>query len=421
MKLFKILFIFTLIFLSYSTAYGQTIDELKNKINEKGNNIKALEEEIKKYQGQIESLGKEADSLKNTLASLDLTKKKLEADLSITENRISSTNLEIQELSLQIDDKNVRIGDGRRVISQSLGAISRSESNSIFETILGAKSFGELWEETDNLNALQSSVRNRISELKDIKVSLEENKVKTEAKKAELLSLEKDLVNQKKIVAENTVEKNNLLKSTKNTESNYKKILASKKAQKEAFEREMLEYESALRIAIDPSLIPHTGSGILAWPLLNIRITQYFGNTPFSTKNPQIYNGKGHTGVDFAASVGTPIKASLSGTVTGVANTDLVPGCYSYGKWIMIEHINGLSTLYAHLSLQTVAKGDKVSTGQIIGYSGNTGYTTGPHLHYGVYATQGVQITTFVNSKNCKGATVPVADLKAYLNPLSYL
>jgi murein DD-endopeptidase MepM/ murein hydrolase activator NlpD len=107
--------------------------------------------------------------------------------------------------------------------------------------------------------------------------------------------------------------------------------------------------------------------------------------------------------------------------VVGVSNTDLVPGCYSFGKWVMVKHPNGLSTLYAHLSLQTVSVGQKVGTGELIGYSGNTGYTTGPHLHFGVYATQGVQITLFKNSLHCKGATIPLATLDAYLNPLSYL
>jgi murein DD-endopeptidase MepM/ murein hydrolase activator NlpD len=150
-------------------------------------------------------------------------------------------------------------------------------------------------------------------------------------------------------------------------------------------------------------------------------ITQYFGNTEFATKNAQIYNGKGHTGVDFGASVGTPVKAAMDGIVTGVGNTDLVRTCYSYGKWIFIKHPNGLSTLYAHLSNQTVQDGQTVSTGQTIGYSGNTGYSTGPHLHFGVYATQGVRVTSFDNSINCKGVVLPLADPKAYLNPLSFL
>ena len=102
-------------------------------------------------------------------------------------------------------------------------------------------------------------------------------------------------------------------------------------------------------------------------------------------------------------------------------NTDLVRGCYSYGKWIMLKHANGLSTLYAHLSLQSVSVGQQVATGQILGYSGNTGYTTGPHLHFTVYASSGVQILNRRSSVCGATYTMPIADLKAYLNPLLYL
>ncbi len=420
MKQFKFLILFIPIVFSQH-AYAQSVDELKIKINESNTNIKQLEEEIRRYQTEIDTLGKEASSLKNTLASLDLVRKKLEADLAVTRNRIQTTNLEIKELSLQIEDKSERIDDGKRVIAQSLYSISQMDSDALIVSLLGSRTLSEAWSEADKLNTLQSGVRERIHDLKSVKLSLEDNKKKTEAKKAQLVSLQNDLSNQKKILAETVKEKNTLLSQTKNTEANYKKMLASRQAQKEAFERELLEYESALRIAIDPSKIPSTGSGVLSWPLSKIKITQYFGNTAFSTANPQIYSGKGHTGVDFAASIGTPIRASLGGIVTGVANTDLYRGCFSYGKWIMIKHSNGLSTLYAHLSLQTVAVGDAVSTGQVIGYSGNTGYSTGPHLHFGVYATQGVQIKKFNGNSHCRGATIPIADLKAYLNPLSYL
>jgi murein DD-endopeptidase MepM/ murein hydrolase activator NlpD len=107
--------------------------------------------------------------------------------------------------------------------------------------------------------------------------------------------------------------------------------------------------------------------------------------------------------------------------IPDTGNTGTVRTCYSYGKWVLIQHPNGLSTLYAHLSLQSVSEGQSVSTGQIIGYSGNTGYTTGPHLHFGVYASQGIEVVKLTNSRNCRGVRLPVADFKAYLNPLSYL
>lgn len=407
--------------LIFSTSKAETVDELKTKINNRNDSIQKLEEEIRQYQSDIDALGQEADSLKNTIKSLDISKKKLEANIKITENKIANKNLEIKELSLQIGDKNERIIDSKRVISQSLYTISQTNSASVIETLLSKKSLSEVWNGSDQLIILQSNMQDKIKELETLKVNLETNKKLSEKKKLELVELTNDLKNQTKIIADTVKEKNSILSETKNTESSYKKLLSVKKAQKEAYEREVFEFESALKIAIDPNSIPSSGSGVLKYPLSKIRITQYFGNTEFATKNPQVYNGKGHTGVDFSASIGTPVKASLLGIVSGTGNTDLARGCASYGKWVMIKHPNGISTLYAHLSLIVVKKDQEVSTGEILGYSGNTGYSTGPHLHFGVYATEGLRITKLTNSRNCTGIVIPLADPKAYLNPLSYL
>lgn len=154
-------------------------------------------------------------------------------------------------------------------------------------------------------------------------------------------------------------------------------------------------------------------------------ITQYFGNTSFSTANPQVYNGAGHNGVDFSAPTGTPIEAALTGTVMDTGNTDAVPGCYSFGKWVLIKHSNGLATLYAHLSSIGVSKGQAVATGDVIGNSGMTGYATGPHLHFAVYASQGVSVMSLAEYRGatspCASAKMPVAPKDAYLNPMSYL
>jgi len=246
------------------------------------------------------------------------------------------------------------------------------------------------------------------------------------------------MIDQKKIADTNTTNKNSLLKQTQNKENNYKKILEEKITQKEQFLDELSGLESQLRLEVDPNSIPPTGSGLLKWPLEHLSlkscwepgviaencVTQFFGNTPFATQNPQVYGGKGHNGVDFRASVGTPIKNSLTGVVTATGNTDVIPGCYSYGKWVLIDHNNGLSTLYAHLSLIKISSGQQINTGQLIGYSGQTGFATGPHLHYGVYATQGVKVIRLGDIKkmtNCANAIIPVADPQAYLNPLSYL
>jgi murein DD-endopeptidase MepM/ murein hydrolase activator NlpD len=406
--------------ISLLSVQAQTVD-LQTKIDQRTLEIKNLEKEIAEFQKQINTLAGQASTLAATIKSLDLTQKKLAADIALTEKKITAKGLDIQSLSSQIQNKEETIVDDRRIITRSLVTIRELDNYSVPEMFLSAASLSDVWNSADQLSTVQSSLIAHIRQLEELKTDLESNKKATEKAQKELVLLNNQLKDQRKVVLTTSAEKNSLLKQTKQSEAQYQQILAQKKALKDAFEKEVLAYESQLRLAVDTSKIPTTGDKVLLWPVDNVFVTQYFGNTAFATANSQIYNGKGHTGIDLRASIGTPIKAALSGTVVGVGNTDVLASCLSYGKWIMVKHPNGLSTLYAHLSVHSVKQGDQVVTGQIIGYSGNTGYSTGPHLHFSVYATEGVQIKSFDTSRNCKGITIPLADFKAYLNPLSFL
>ncbi len=402
-------------------AHADEASDLQAKINQRNTDIKALEKEIADYQNQIATLNGQESSLTSAIKALDLTEKKLQADINVTADKIDATSLRIQQLSKQIGTTQSTIDDNTRFVLASFRALGEEGGHTVLEVFLESRSLAQAWSGAAHLGILQNDLQGHIHDLNKAKTSLETNKAATEKAKADLVSLQKQLQGQEKAILATRAEKNDLLKQTKNSESSYKTLVTQKQALKDAFAQELLDYESQLQLVVHKANLPSTGSGALMWPLDKAIITQYFGNTPFSTSNPQVYNGHGHDGIDLGASIGTPVHAARSGTVIGVANTDIVPGCYSFGKWIMVKHANGLSTLYAHLSVQSVAIGDVVSTGDVIGYTGNTGYTTGPHLHFGVYATEGTEIKLFTNSRNCKGATIPIAVLTAYLNPLSYL
>lgn len=291
----------------------------------------------------------------------------------------------------------------------------------MIETMLVYPNMSTFWNEIETIQQFQTKVRDNLDILRQLKNELEGNKKSTEIQKEELVGLKSQLSDQKTVVEVNKNEKAKLLTETKNQESNYKKIIADREAKKKAFEKELAQFESDLRIAIDPKSIPGARSGILAWPVDDPVLTQNFGYTTFALANAALYNGNGHNGIDLKASIGTPIKAALDGVVEGTGNTDTVCPGASYGKWVFIRHPNGLATLYAHLSVISVSANEQVSTGHIIGYSGNTGYATGPHLHFTVYASQGVKILSR-KSVACGGTyTMPIADPKAYLDPESYL
>lgn len=395
------------------------INILKQNIAEKNAQIEKLNNEIRALDSQVQTTAAQGQSLKTALATLEASRNKLLKEIQAIQSKVSATTLNINKLGLEIKNKEQEIITNKEALAETIRELSQAEDSPLIENLLVYDTMADIWNEIEALTRFQKGVRQKIIQTKELKDELAEKKNETEGQKKTLVSFQAELTDQQKIVEQNKTEKARLLTATQNQEAEYRKQIAEKKAIAEAFVQEILSYESQLQLIIDPGSYPEAGNAVLAWPLKNVILTQYFGDTAFARSGA--YNGKGHNGIDLGASPGTPIMSSLSGTVTGTGNTDLVAGCYSYGKWVLIAHDNGLSTLYAHLSLIKVEKGQRVSTGEVIGYSGNTGYTTGPHLHFGVYASQGVKIVQYTNSINCKNAVIPVADLRAYLNPIQYL
>lgn len=117
-----------------------------------------------------------------------------------------------------------------------------------------------------------------------------------------------------------------------------------------------------------------SSGGSLIWPTDSTYITSDFGNRDAPTAGAST----NHQGLDIGAAAGTPIYAAASGTI------ELATSNSSYGNYVMVNHGSGTTTVYAHMESMTVSSGQYVTQGQIIGYVGSTGITTGPHLHYEV-------------------------------------
>jgi murein DD-endopeptidase MepM/ murein hydrolase activator NlpD len=396
---------------------GTTTDVLKNKIDERNNQIKQLEEEIKQYNKEVETAGKQAQTLQSTLKTLDITKKKITTDISLTENKITKTSLTIEQLDNEISTTKVKIDFNKQAIRDALKNRQYLDGTNFISMVLSKRSLGDIWGDVDDIEQVREAIRVKTIELDSLKTNMEYKQGDLKGEKTNLLTLKQDLSGKKQAVEYTVQEKATILVQTKNKEQTYKELVKTKQQQKEQFEKELFEYESQLKYLIDPNSYPKGKTGILSWPLENVFITQKFGKTVGAEK---LYTSGSHNGVDFRAPVGTKVINVLDGEVVGQGDTDIYPGCYSFGRWVMVKHDNGLSTIYGHLSVISTQKGQRLKTGDTIGFSGNTGYSTGPHLHISVYATQGVRIEKYVNSRGCKEATLPLADIKAYLDPLAY-
>ena len=405
-----------------TTALAATAAEIQHQIDTNKRQLKALEAEIATFQKELSVLASKKDTLQSTISSLTISQKQLTTEIRATENKIASANLEIRKLGESISDKEESISANQDAIGKALRTISASNNESIIIALISSHTLGGAWRVVDENVQFNRGLTEDVRDLRAVRSVLEDNRTEVATAKEELLSLKRDLAQQKRTIDANKTAQQQLLTQTKNQEDNYQKLLSDKRAEEAVFETALFELSSQLEFVLDPSTLPPAGKGILRWPLDDVSITQQFGRTSSSGR---LYASGTHDGMDFRTKnasyptgIGMPIKAALFGTVLEV-NHGAVRNC-QYGKWVLIKHPNGLATLYAHLSTIDVAKGQTVTTRQVIGLSGNTGYATGPHLHFTVYAAGAV---SFKNFRCHSGSTVmiPIAAPQGYLNPLLYL
>lgn len=408
-----------------ASAQQSEIEKLKNEIHDRSARLGEIEKEIANYKLELQKVGAEKNTLQKAINQLELERKKVQSDISYTQNKISATDLTLSKLALEIGDTKDTIGRNEFAIGESLRLLNVMDNDSMVEALLRFDNLSEFWKQVDELEQIRGVIGDRVKSLVSQKILLEEKQEETTTRRAELVNLKQQYTDQNLVLGNNKQEKDALLKETKNEEAEYQKLLKEKEAARAAIEKEMRDFEAKLQFILDPNTIPPKGTPVFNWPVENVVITQLFGGTEFAKQNAGVYGGRPyHPGVDFGAPRGTAIYAPLSGTVRATGDTDQFPGCYSWGKWTLIDHANGLSTLYAHQSVISVTPGQAVKTGNVIGYVGNTGYSTGPHLHFTVYAKAGVSIRKFNEIKtvtSCGNATTPVAATDAYIDPMNYL
>ena len=413
-----LLWVFVVFALPLFFAYAQNAQELKSRITNTSSDINEIQSKINSFLSDLEELSGQKDSLSKSIKELDLTRKKLNADITLTQKKVDRKNLEIESLNGDIGDKESSIINNMLVIGKTLKHMNEmEEENILINAILSENDFTTLWNELDQMLTLREELQEEITHLRNVRGELIDTVSATVAAKKELTDLKSRLADQKKIVDANVSEKNNLLKKTKNSESNYQKLIKEETAKRVALEQELQDYESQLQYILDPNKLPV--GNVLSWPLEKIYVTQMFGRTVAAKR---LYASGSHSGVDFRASVGTPVMAMADGVVKGVGDTDTTCRKASFGGWIFIEYDNGLASTYGHTSLSKVKVGQRVSRGEVVGYSGATGRVTGPHLHVTVYAPGAAEVKTFP-SKSCVGKTLtqPMAARNAYLDPMIYL
>ena len=404
---------------------GEEIKGLQQEIQAREDKILKTEKEIENINTELNQIYKKKRTLEGDLKELTLTSKRNEAQIHITEDTISQGQLRLKSLNSSIEDNTENLKMLRTVLTKNYRQAAEFESRGVDVSILLVSSLFDMLRKVEEVGRYSKVLNKHLQILQSEVRSLERNKDEVIKEKDKLQQEQKELEDRKKIYQFSISNKAALVRKTKNDEKSYQKLLKEKQAERSELLQEVYEYESRIEYLRDPKSVPKPKKGLLRVPFdIPIRVTQRFGSTEFARANAYKYGKPFHDGMDFGIPSGTRLKASADGVIVGAGNTDLVPTCHSWGKWVLIKHPFGLSTLYAHLSLIKVRVGQKVNTGDLIGYSGNTGFSTGPHLHFGVYDSNGIKVVPYEqisSGRRCRGLLVPTAAQDAKFDPGKYL
>ena len=352
--------------------------------------------EIDSLKSQKSQLASQKNSLQSTINSLQgqqndqiALKNALDEKNAITVKQILNLNEQIELHTQLIEQKTKEVDEAQKVADAQLEkykvrvrAMEESGRYNYFEVLFGASSIGEFLSLIDDIGdimrsykELEDAYRQSVADLKAVKTEYEQAKAEMEDSKTELETLkaqqEKDIAEAASVIAslQGDISSNSSLLSQLSEQEKQLNADIQKKVDELNKQQEANKGNNGSGSTV--------GTGNLVWPSYCTYITSRQG----PRTHPITGEYRNHGGTDIGASYGSAIYAADSGTV--VRSADGWNG--GWGNYVMIDHGNGMQTLYAHMSSRAVSVGQTVSRGQTIGYVGSTGMSTGAHLHFEMY------------------------------------
>ena len=363
-------------------------DKIQSRINDAQDKLDKLSKEKSETEEYLNVLVSKIDLLQDKIDTLEGEKSALQKEINAIQEKIKSTENELIENQKQIDKKQKEFDENYELYCQRLRAMYVSGSASTLEVLLTCPDMSAMLTRSQMIKSVSQQDSQQLNELMTIMEEIEAQKQELEIKRNELnedkSNLEEDKKSLQARIDEIDSSKSELDKQAAQANALMRKLSAQTGECKELIEtnREELEQvEADIRRAQQQATNNHpgggsipgsngNGSGKLMYPTSSRTITAGF---------PNYSSGRPHGGIDFDVPSGSNVCAAASGTVILVKYLN-----YSYGYHVMIDHGNGLATLYAHNSAIYVSVGQQVSAGQVIASSGSTGNSTGPHCHFEV-------------------------------------
>lgn len=352
--------------------------------------IDALEEKNAEIQAQIDAIQSQYDANYSDMETIVAQKSAIDQEMTLLNTKIETTNEQISAYSQLIADTQDELDAAKEALSElseqhreRIRAMEEQGSVTYWKVIFEANSFMDMLDRITMIEEINASDRRRIEQMRIASDIVTATQYNLESEKAALEETRVQLALDEEALEEKRAESDELLYELEKKAEEFERLLdESEELQSDllleiaAKEKELKEaqYDEYLaKLALQGENPPSDATWIT--PVSGYTLTSPFG----MRLHPVTGVYKMHYGIDMACAQGTPIYATRAGTVT-VASYQ----AGGAGNYVSINHLDGFSSIYMHMTHYVVSVGQSVSQGQLIGYVGSTGLSTGPHLHFGI-------------------------------------
>ena len=352
--------------------------------------LDALKGENKEIQAEINAIRSKYDANASEIQDLVDTKMAIDQEIALLNAQIINTNEQIAAYSQMIADTQDELDIAQLVLNGlnekhklRIRAMEEEGTVSYWEVIFEANSFIDMLDRITMMQEISAADQARLQEMRQIADEVTVAKGELETGKSELEEIRVQLDVAQAELDIRRGESDEILRELAKKQDEFQAMLDESEAAQDdlmkqiaAKEKELKEakYEEELaRLALQGQNPPSSAGWVT--PVSGYTLTSPFGNR----LHPVLGYYRMHNGIDMACAQGTPIYATRAGKVTTASYQ-----AGGAGYYVSINHLDGFSSIYMHMTHYVVSAGQSVSQGQLIGYVGSTGISTGPHLHFGI-------------------------------------
>ncbi len=349
-----------------------------------------LKDENKLIQAQINSIQNKYDANASEIQALVNNKNAIDQEIALLSAQIENLNSQISAYSQMIADAQDELEIAQFTLNGlnekhklRIRAMEEEGTVSYWEVIFEANSFIDMLDRINMMQEIAASDQSRLEEMRKVAAEVQDAQEIMTQGKAELESSNAALQESQSAMEEKRTESDELLRQLAKKQDEFQVMLDESEALQDDLMKEIASKEKELSNAkYEEKLAAQAAAG--GAPASNATwqtpVSGYTLTSPFGMrKHPVLGYNRMHNGVDMACAQGTPIVATRAGTVTTASYQ-----AGGAGYYVSINHLDGFSSIYMHMTHFVVSPGQSVSKGQVIGYVGSTGISTGPHLHFGI-------------------------------------